>query len=325
MSNKNKKIWFVIAVIFVVGLGLTIVGVVAGGAGQARQILAEEEKNNEGISKYVHIASDGFSIGKMSAEEDADDISWEEENDLNEVVASQNELTEITDAGKVSDLVLKLAAGEFIIKESADDKIAINVQGKLKVGTRLTGETLTIQAKPKHKRWLYGGDGDMGGRLEIYLPKKQYEGLTIEMGAGELDLASALDVRDMKIEMGAGELDAENVTAESVVAEIGAGSFESNRLKTDTLDVDVAMGSCDVEKAEVKEMSIKVAMGEANIGVAGSEEETSYRIECGMGEVQIGSERFSGMGGEKQQSGKADAKLDIDVECGMGEVHVYFD
>lgn len=328
MSNKNKKIWLIIAAIFVLGLGLTIVGLLAGGAGQARQILSEEEKNQKGISKYVHMTSDGFLIGKMSEEEkddDDDDVSWEDEKELNEIETSPDELIKIAEARKVSELVLKLGAGEFVIRESADDAIAITEGEKLKVGTKLTGETLTIQAKPQNKRWSDWSESNGAGRLEIYLPKKQYEGIKIEMGAGELELVSALETGDLNIKIGAGEMDAEDITADSVRAEIGAGSLEINRMKADTLYVDVAMGACEVEKAEARDMDIHVAMGETAIGVIGSEQDTSYRIECQMGEVQIGSKRISGMGSERQQSSGANAKLDIDVECGMGEVDISFE
>lgn len=330
MSNKNKKIWLIIAVIFVVGLGLTIVGLLAGGAGQARQILSEEEKNQKGISKYVHMTSDGFLIGKMSEEEkddDDDDVSWEDEKELNEIETSSDELIKIAEAGQVSELVLKLGAGEFVIRESTDDAIAItSTEGeKLKVGTKLTGETLTIQAKPKNKRWSDWSESNGEYRLGIYLPKKQYEGLKIEMGAGELELVSALETGNLNIKIGAGEMDAENITADSVRAEIGAGSLEINRMKADTLYVDVAMGSCEVEKVETRDMDIHVAMGETAIGVIGSEQDTSYRIECQMGDVQIGSKRISGMGSERQQSAGENAKLDIDVECGMGEVDISFE
>lgn len=327
MSNKNKKIWLIIAAIFVVGLGLTIVGLLAGGAGQARQILSEEEKNQKGISKYVHMTSDGFLIGKMSEEEkddDDDDVSWEDEKELNKIETSPDELIKIAEARKVSELVLKLGAGEFVIRESTDDAIAITEGEKLKVGTKLTGETLTIQAKSQNKRWSDWSESNGAGRLEIYLPKKQYEGLKIEMGAGELEFVSALETGNLNIKIGAGELDAENITADSVRAEIGAGSLEINRMKADTLYVDVAMGACEVEKAEARDMDIHVAMGETAIGVIGSEQDASYRIECEMGEVQIGSKRISGMGSERQQSAGANAKLDIDVECGMGEVDISF-
>lgn len=328
MSNKNKKIWLIIAAIFVVGLGLTIVGLLAGGAGQARQIVSEEQKSQKGISKYVHMTSDGFLIGKMSEEEkddnDDDDVSWEDEKELNLIETSSDELIKISEARKVSEIVLKLGAGEFVIRESADDAIAITEGEKLRVSTKLTGETLTIQAKPQKKRWFDWSESNEAGRLEIYLPKKQYEGLKIEMGAGELEFVSALETGNLNIKIGAGELDAENITADSVRAEIGAGSLEINRMKADTLYVDVAMGACEVEKAEARDMDIHVAMGETAIGVIGSEQDASYRIECEMGEVQIGSKRISGMGSERQQSAGANAKLDIDVECGMGEVDISF-
>ena len=54
----------------------------------------------------------------------------------------------------------------------------------------------------------------------------------------------------------------------------------------------------------------------------GSEEDYNYRIECGMGNVTVGSSSYGGVACEKNiDNGSA---YDFDLDCGMGNVEIMF-
>ena len=54
-----------------------------------------------------------------------------------------------------------------------------------------------------------------------------------------------------------------------------------------------------------------------------TQEDYNYDLECGVGNLDVGSDSYSGLGREKSISNTgADRK--VDLECGMGNVSVNF-
>ena len=129
--------------------------------------------------------------------------------------------------------------------------------------------------------------------------------LEIEMGAGTVYLNRDIETEKLSVEMGAGEFDSKNsVTAEEADLEIGTGSMTFADLSA-------------------KKISGECGLGELDLTMTGTQENYNYDLECGVGNLDVGSDSYSGLGREKSISNTgADRKLDL--ECGMGNVSVNF-
>ena len=125
------------------------------------------------------------------------------------------------------------------------------------------------------------------------------------MGAGTVYLNRDIETEKLSVEMGAGEFESKNpVTAREADLEIGTGSMTFADLSAGKID-----GEC--------------GLGELDLTLTGTQEDYNYELECGVGNLDVGSDSYSGLGREKTISNKgADRKLDL--ECGMGNVSVNF-
>ena len=129
--------------------------------------------------------------------------------------------------------------------------------------------------------------------------------LEIEMGAGTVYLNRDIETEKLSVEMGAGEFESKNpVTAREADLEIGTGSMTFADLSA-------------------KKISGECGLGELDLTMTGTQEDYNYDLECGVGNLDVGSDSYSGLGREKSISNTgADRKLDL--ECGMGNVSVNF-
>ena len=59
------------------------------------------------------------------------------------------------------------------------------------------------------------------------------------------------------------------------------------------------------------------------MNVTGTQDEYNYDLQCGIGNLDIGSDSYSGLGREKHIS-NASADRKLELECGMGNVSVSF-
>lgn len=323
MKKSTKIILGTIAGLFLTGLLLLLIGVVAGGRNQAMDIIRED----------AHISGSfgGWISGLITEEDDEEtDNDSEEEADLGlkEIDATEknnaDERIEIADGSKFNSLALSMGAGEFVIRESADDKVYLSDVKKLSVKTALKGDTLYVKAKPKTKRlWNFVNTVE-GGTLVIYLPQKEYNQVDLELGAGELKLEQKLIAKEIELSLGAGEITGTHLQAEKLQAEVSAGSMTLVQINAGRAEIEVSAGECVVEKASFEKLSVDVAMGSAEIGVDGKEEDTSYEAECSMGEVRIGKNVYLHQGTHDKDDAQGEKKRHIDAECGMGEISITF-
>lgn len=110
---------------------------------------------------------------------------------------------------------------------------------------------------------------------------------------------------------------------QEVDLEIGAGKASIEGLITNSLDVSVGAGQADIKMLDVKEMNAETGAGQLNVEVLGEEKDYSYQLECGIGNIRIAGQSYSGLGNEKEIRNE-NAKGELDIACGVGEVKVEF-
>lgn len=132
-------------------------------------------------------------------------------------------------------------------------------------------------------------------------------------------------LKKLDIEMRAGTVYINcDIQTEELDVEVGAGEFESNGSVTaKKADLQIGTGSMTFTDLSAKETDGECGLGELNLTMTGVQEDYNYDLECGVGNLDVGSDSYSGLGREKSIS-NAGADRKLDLECGMGNVSVSF-
>lgn len=194
-------------------------------------------------------------------------------------------------------LDIELKYDELILEEGDSFCVRVYDDNGKNVTVKESSDTLKVRSTKKLSKTR---------KVCISYPEDvKLQELEIEMGAGTVYLNRDIETEKLSVEMGAGEFDSKNpVTAEEADLEIGTGSMTFADLSA-------------------KKISGECGLGELDLTMTGTQEDYNYDLECGVGNLDVGSDSYSGLGREKSISNTgADRKLDL--ECGMGNVSVNF-
>ena len=194
-------------------------------------------------------------------------------------------------------LDIELKYDELILEEGDSFCVRVYDDNGKNVTVKESSDTLKVRSTKKLSKTR---------KVCISYPEDvKLQELEIEMGAGTVYLNRDIETEKLSVEMGAGEFDSKNpVTAEEADLEIGTGSMTFADLSA-------------------KKISGECGLGELDLTMTGTQEDYNYDLECGVGNLDVGSDSYSGLGREKSISNTgADRKLDL--ECGMGNVSVDF-
>ena len=194
-------------------------------------------------------------------------------------------------------LDIELKYDELILEEGDSFCVRVYDDSGKNVTVKESSDTLKVRSTKKLSKTR---------KVHISYPEDvKLQELEIEMGAGTVYLNRDIETEKLSVEMGAGEFESKNpVTAREADLEIGTGSMTF---------ADLSAGKADGE----------CGLGELNLTLTGKQEDYNYDLECGVGNLDVGSDSYSGLGREKTIFNKgADRKLDL--ECGMGNISVDF-
>ena len=194
-------------------------------------------------------------------------------------------------------LDIELKYDELILEEGDSFCVRVYDDNGKNVTVKESSDTLKVRSTKKLSKTR---------KVCISYPEDvKFQELEIEMGAGTVYLNRDIETEKLSVEMGAGEFDSKNpVTAEEADLEIGTGSMTFADLSA-------------------KKISGECGLGELDLTMTSTQEDYNYDLECGVGNLDVGADSYSGLGREKSISNTgADRKLDL--ECGMGNVSVNF-
>ncbi|MCI8835037.1 MAG: DUF4097 domain-containing protein [Ruminococcus sp.] len=167
------------------------------------------------------------------------------------------------------------------------------------------GEELQIGLKNRDK-WekTHLAAGGVKGTVTIGLPQDQkLQEISLKIGAGTLE-ADTLLAQELDVELGAGKVYVSDFTAEKMKLECGAGE-------------------ADITGDAAREVEIECGVGIVTYYASGSQYDYNYKLECGIGTLDVGDNSYSGLGNEHQIDNGSSRKMEI--ECGIGQVEVAFD
>ena len=239
----------------------------------------------------------------------------------------------------ISDIDIELGGENLIITESEDDYIWIkNSSGNNNFKYGRDGSTFKLYSTNSIKFWKNVSRGN----IYLYLPKSvTLKSIDLEVGAGRLN-SIALKADEISLDIGAGEFYIEGMSGRKVNISVGAGKANIDSIDADEADISVGAGSISARGINIRDISLEVGMGNIdvtgtisgnadvecgmgniNMFLQGSEADHDYYLECAMGSIRVGSNKYSGIASEKVIDNGSDSKFD--VECAMGNIDISFE
>lgn len=300
MKKFYKIMLSICCITSILGIMLTVAGVLMGGAGD----LESDAKNNRLV------------IGMGNTFSDVED---DNEDTKNMTPLTDGSITFLTE--EVASVDLNVKNGEVEISSWENDyyevkgvsntnKIRYSLEnGVLKVRTK--GSTVTFW-----KRWRNGV------KAVIYIPKRAENiNMKIMVGAGDMVYNASNRINTLEADIGAGNAEFYAVNAQFCELKVGAGDADMEGVNLGECNFKVGVGNLDVEGVIGGNVDVSCGVGNVDFELNQNYTEFNYSVKAGLGEVSIGDEDFSAVNNSKIENG-ADKKMDI--QCGLGNVSVEF-
>ncbi|MDO5422617.1 MAG: hypothetical protein Q4F41_02700 [Eubacteriales bacterium] len=110
---------------------------------------------------------------------------------------------------------------------------------------------------------------------------------------------------------------------ERIDLDCGVGEVTLNGLTCRELYIENGVGSVVFSGDVTKECVVEGGIGEVILNLKGSEQDFNYSLTCGIGEIQLGSSSYSGLGNSTDLD--HDAEKELSVDCGIGSVCIVFE
>ncbi|MDO4473715.1 MAG: DUF4097 family beta strand repeat-containing protein [Eubacteriales bacterium] len=204
----------------------------------------------------------------------------------------------------VKKVKVDVSALELEVLMSEDECVwvdAENLSSKVKFQCRQEGDELILKTDVKLARLV---DLDGSKTIRLYLPEKCLEEIDITNGAGTVRI--------------------EYLNAEKFSLDIGAGDAAVKDFDVTEAEIDCGAGEITAYGSVAKNIDIECGVGEIGLTLEGNEEDYTYNVDCGVGEVVVGQNRYEGVGNGHNNGQNHHGKKNIDVECGIGSVTVQF-
>lgn len=216
-----------------------------------------------------------------------------------------------------TNLDIQLGGCELEIQLSDDENIHITAENIGKFQAYQKNDELNIKATRNAK------EDSTNCKIKLYLPEGYaWEKIDIEVGAGVIRIQN-MEAMEIGLEVGAGQILAEYIEAGDMDISVGAGEARLDDMKIRDLDVSVGMGNFEAAGIVEGKVDAECSMGNLTLQLAAAQTDYDYEIECVMGNIYLGDEKYSKTSGEKIIDNGAGQK--ISLECSMGNIEVTFD
>lgn len=168
---------------------------------------------------------------------------------------------------------------------------------------------------------FFNWDNDYAPKVTVTIPEDFVANkVTIKIGAGDLDMEE-LEAANCKLEVGAGSIYVQQLkTTEEASLEVGAGEMNISNLETLDTDLNCGMGKIGITGRVYGNVSAFCGMGEIAMDLAGNEDDYSYNLNVGMGDISLNNDNYSFTAHKTIENDNAIGNFDL--ECGMGSMDI---
>ena len=148
--------------------------------------------------------------------------------------------------------------------------------------------------------------------------------ITIKQNAGDIYVDTPLTAEEINITVKAGECDVSEKLAANkrFWADVGAGQMDLEEVESPRVELKTGVGEISAEEVIADDIYLNCGVGSIDLEAYGTEQDYSYEVNCGVGEVEIGDNSFSGLGNKRKIKNPGGKNMEID--CGVGNVEVCF-
>lgn len=218
-----------------------------------------------------------------------------------------------------------------------DGCLELRVKGGSWVNNHSSDHVITLwlpEGEPYHE-----ADLDIGGGI-LRIDALTSDEISIDVGAGSVEV-DALNGNQIDMDLGAGEIVVRRVEADQFTVDVGAGEVRVDELDADTLktsigagqitltgsvvrdaDISVSMGQIRYQGTVAGDLDADCSMGQIDLELNGKQEDHNYVVDCSMGEISLGTQKFSGMSSSHTIDHGVDS--DFELNCSMGGIVVKF-
>ena len=266
---------------------------------------------NEATNGVIHVGDHitipvGWSAGwHWTWDDDGDSDSWDDESSSyngqkvvvtpNAASTSQAQSGEDKEMSTVTRIELDLGAGSYKIVRGDSFKVEVTGISEDRVRADLTEDAWEVEI-PKGDLRVSEWNGVRG---TITIPENcAPEKLDISIGAGELTVNDLSASESAKLNVGAGSMTLNGCTMHNVAMDCGMGKLEYNGTLTGNGSVECGMGAVQVR-------------------TTGNVDEFGADVDCGLGTVRFGDNRWSGI---TEGVYHKDAANFFKLDCGVGSI-----
>ena len=299
---KNSLIIAVVSIC--VGVCMTLAGLIGGGANILENVLSgiefyEKIENKEPVN-YVYPMGE-YAIDNLELNIDASDLIIKYENTNDFIITVENEKEHQCKIDGDTLKVETVGHREGIIR---------NLRAKV------------IMVFPENYKFndvkINFGAGEMTAG---YLKAKE---LFVEVGAGSVEVNTLSVDGDARLTVGAGNMEVENINAKNSDFKIEAGNMEVNGIETENVDILCEAGRFKGKNVKLSSnATVECGAGSVSMDMMHQEQDFNYDLECSVGSISIGNEKYGGLGMEQKIENNSDKEFDI--ECSVGAVEIEFE
>jgi len=137
----------------------------------------------------------------------------------------------------------------------------------------------------------------------------------------EITIPKGMQFHEVDICANAGVTKTQNIKTKELSIENSAGKLTIDNIICNNMEIDAGMCQMDLSQVTCfNHLDIDMGMGDINILFNTDINDYTYSIDVGMGSVQIGDMKYSGI--VEKDSHHTESSQHIDVDCGMGSVKI---
>lgn len=156
--------------------------------------------------------------------------------------------------------------------------------------------------------------------VTVYIPSEMiFDKVYISNGAGTINIED-LKTKDLTLELGAGKIEINNLKVDnSANIDSGAGEVIINNANINNLSLQAGVGKFTLNTVLKGKSNIEAGIGSLNINLLDSKENYKIYALKGLGSINIDNRDFS------NESVYGNGNNEIDIEGGVGSININFD
>lgn len=195
---------------------------------------------------------------------------------------------------------LKLVRSNYLKVDNSNDKVNVKIDNnKLEIT-----DSSSLFSSNKDKE------------LIVYVPSDyMFEMVYINSGAGKINI-EGFNTKELKMDLGAGEAIVSNVISNKTDIDTGTGRVDIHNSKLNDAKFDLGIGSISIGDEITGNCKINSGIGRVELNLSGSEEDYSFDIDKGIGDISLNNRSLSD--GTKTGNGRNS----IEIDGGIGSIDI---